>query len=35
MAILEKKLSAVTPELMPGSSPNLVRIHDIILGFLI
>jgi hypothetical protein len=36
--ILEKQLSAVTPELMPGSSPNfnnLIRIHDIITGLLI
>jgi hypothetical protein len=39
VAILKKQLSAVTPELMPGSSPNFnhwyIRIHNIIPGFLI
>jgi hypothetical protein len=43
VAILENQQSAITPELMAGSSPNLyhryivhlIRIHDMIPGFLI
>jgi hypothetical protein len=37
VAFLEKHLSAVTPELMPGSSQNLnhIMIHDILPGILI
>jgi hypothetical protein len=37
-AILENKQSAITPELMAGSSPNfyhLIRIHDMVPMFLI